>query len=143
MAYGAVYLTSADIAFLLSRLDRAMIDVKTARENSNSDDERTFYEQAVLRVNRWRSTVRGFKAGRRGFAEQELLYLRGTIAERNPGSLAARCFAAKLSGDPSLALIEAEYDQWCSLQAKLEQPFVRDRSHDAEADEDEEDEEGA
>ncbi|MBY3155391.1 hypothetical protein HFO56_23995 [Rhizobium laguerreae] len=143
MVYGVVDLKSADIAFLLSRLDGAAIDVKTARENSNSDDERTFYEQALLLVDRWRSTVGRLKAGRRGFAEQELLYLRGTIAERNAGSLAARCVAAKLSGDPSLAQLEAEYDQWCSLQAKLEQPFVRDRSHDAEADEDEEDEEGA
>jgi hypothetical protein len=138
MAYGVIDLTSSDIAFLLSRLERTAVEVHEAKANSSSGEERSFYEGAAADVEKWRADVGRFRAGRRGFSENDLRYLRGTIAERKPGSLAEALVDAKRSGDPALPELEAEYEQRQSLQAKLELPFTRDRSQDAEPDEDEE-----
>lgn len=138
MAYGVIDLTSSDIAFLRSCLERVALEVQQAGKDSSSDEERAFYERASVNVEKWRADVGRLRAGRRGFSEDDLRYLRGTITERKPGALAAALVKAKRSGDPSLTELEAEYEQRQSLQAKLEHPFTRDRSQDAEPDEDEE-----
>ena len=69
--------------------------------------------------------------------EDGLLYLRGAITETVPGALARRHVLAKRSGDASVGELEAEYEQWVTLSAKLEKPFLDDKSQDAEPEEDE------
>jgi hypothetical protein len=142
MAYGVIDLTSSDISFLLSRLEYATVEIQESKENSTSDEERAFYEQAASDVEKWRADIGRLRAGRRGFSEDALRYLRGTITERRPGALASAIVEAKRSGDQSLPALEAKYELRQSLQAKLGLPFIRDRSQDAEPGEDDE-EEGA
>ncbi|MCS4088816.1 hypothetical protein [Rhizobium sp. BK176] len=142
MAYGTIDLTSSDIAYLLSRLECVALDVQKSKLEASSEEERTFYEQAALTVEKWRMDVGRYRAGRRGFTEEELRYIRGTIAERQPGSLASALVEAKRSNDPSFPALEAEYELRRSLQTKLDLPFTRDHSQDAELDDDDE-EEGA
>lgn len=138
MAYGKIDLSAGDIAFLKDRLGQVAERIAASRTTASSIEERAFYERAAVEIDQWIATASRYVAGARRFEEADLRYLRGAISESAPGTLASRLVEARRSGDPALGKLEAEYQQWVSLSEKLVQPFVRDRSHDAEA-EDEED----
>ncbi|MCV9964497.1 hypothetical protein OIU34_21645 [Pararhizobium sp. BT-229] len=131
MAYGKIDLTAGDIAFLRSRLGRAAERIAASMTAASSTDERTFYERATVKIDQWIVSVSRYVAGPRRFDEDELLYLRGAIAETVPGALARRYVEAKRTGDASLDDLETEYEQWVTLSAKLEKPFLDDKSQDA------------
>ena len=139
MAYGKIDLTTTDIGTIRDRLEVVATEVKEAAAASGSDDERAFYEQAAANVDHWRAIASKLREGRHGFSEADLQSLRGTIAERNHGDLVRRCVAAKSAGDPSYRALEDELARRDALQAKLERPFLLDRSQDAEPDDDQED----
>jgi hypothetical protein len=139
MAYGKIDLTARDIAFLQGRLERCAERIEASVTSASSSDERMFYERATVKVDEWMAAVSRYVPGVRRFDEGGLQYLRGAISETaGQSSLAHRLVQAKQSGDSTLGDLEAEYQQWVKLSAKLEQPFLADKSQDAAPEEEDE-----
>jgi hypothetical protein len=140
MAYGKIDLTLKDIATFQRHLEFAAAEAVESSNTSASKEESSFYKQAIVEIDRWRTVTSRLKPRRHGFSKSDLHFLRGLLTEKNQGELARRCAATKSAGDPRYHQLEEELAHRDTLRSKLERPFILDRSQDAEPD-DEDDEE--
>lgn len=131
--YGKIDFTADDIATLLSVLASAERAVSDNISTAAQGDELEFYRNALTTVGEWTATVRSMRPGEKGLSEDQLLYLRGTVADGLP-ELCARWGKAKAARDPSYAVLDSEVDNRNSLLEKLRSPFLEDRSTDADVD---------
>lgn len=136
--YGRVMLDPWSIGMLKAAAARTLSETAANISNTNDQDEIVFYRTTSEWIDKLHVKLTGARQGRIGFTEQELRGLKGMISQTKSGMLreyqtatihtdAHR--AAELSEE--LALIE-------KLEASLDKPFVNDRSHDAEAEEEDE-----
>jgi hypothetical protein len=116
----------------------AKSQVQASLAVSSSAQEQTFYTEMNLKLSTISTLMDTWQSGVRSLEEDTLLLLRGLAAPARPTEYALRLEAAKTAHDASeMASIMAEWDLSKLLQAKLEEPFLKDNSQDAEAEDDE------
>ncbi len=134
MSYGSVMFTEDEIAYVKVRFEAVRTQVLTSIESSSSSDERQFYERAAVTLSKWNARLQLLHAGANAFSEDELRYLKGTLAGRGL-ELAPHYVAARKACSNDLGEIAREYEVWANLCEKLERPFLSDTSQDPEPDE--------
>lgn len=138
MAYGKVDLERIEIEFLKAKIVAAKSQVEVSLTASSSVQERTFYTEMNLKLSNISTLMETWQSGVRSLDEDTLVFLKGIAAPAQPTEYALRLEAAKAEQDASeMASIKAEWDLSDVVRAKLDKPFFEDKSHDAEAEEDE------
>lgn len=138
MAYGKVDLEPIEIEFLKAKIVAAKSQVEVSLAASSSVEERTFYTKADIKLSNISSLMEHWQSGVRSLDEDTLVFLKGVAAPARPTEYALRLEAARAAQDTSeMASIKAEWDLSDVVRTKLEKPFFEDKSHDAEAEEDE------
>ncbi len=137
--YGRVTLTAAHIEAIRTSSSNSILQAKANLDASTGEAERTFYTGILNRLQEYTAAYAKFSPGKIGFTEDELRWVIGIVSSAR---LARFNRWKDLPDGPERSAVSAEVDFFDQLKDRLDLPFLRDTSHDADPEENDDEGDG-